>query len=192
VDPKVRENLIIMESDLIRAFLISLGKRHPHSEKLYLLGGSALCLLGSPRPTLDIDYIGDDLKKDELQLAIEEIGREMGLAVEPVPITRFIPIPEGEGTRSLFIDRFGNIDVYIYDPYAIALSKIDRGFDTDLDDVVFLVKTGHVDVNELEKIIDNALPQAHEFDMNPQEVLAHFRELRNRLSPGNPNKSALA
>jgi hypothetical protein len=183
VDPKVRENLIIMESDLIRAFLINLGKRHLHSENLYLLGGSALCLLGSPRPTLDIDYIGDDLKKDELQLAIEEIGREMGLVVEPVPISRFIPIPEGESKRSLFIDRFGNIDVYIFDPYTIALSKIDRGFDTDLDDVVFLIKNGHVEINELERVIENALPHALEFDMDPKEVLAHLQELRNRLFP---------
>jgi hypothetical protein len=138
-------------------------------------------------PTLDIDYIGDDLKKDELQLAIEEIGREMGLVVEPVPISRFIPIPEGESKRSLFIDRFGNIDVYIFDPYAIALSKIDRGFDTDLDDVVFLIKNGHVEINELERVIDNALPHAREFDMDPKEVLAHFQELRNRLSPDKAN-----
>lgn len=149
-----------METDQIHAFLVSLGKRYPHSENLYLLGGSALCLLGSPRPTMDIDYLGDDLKKGALQKVMEEAGREMGLDVEAVPINRFIPIPDDGHERNLYIGKFGKIDVYIYDPYAIALSKIDRGFDTDLDDVAFLIKNGHIEINKLERVIDNALPHA--------------------------------
>jgi hypothetical protein len=80
-----------MESNQIRAFLNNLGKRHPYSGTLFLLGGSALCLLGSPRPTLDIDYFGDDLKKDEFQQVMEDTGREMGLDVEAVPIDRRNP-----------------------------------------------------------------------------------------------------
>ncbi len=30
--------------------------------------------------------------------------------------------------------------MYVFDPYSIALSKVDRGFDTDLDDITFLIK----------------------------------------------------
>jgi hypothetical protein len=114
---------------------------------------------------------------------MEDTGREMGLDVEAVPIDRFIPIPHNENKRNLYIGRFGKIDVYIFDPYAIALSKIDRGFDTDLDDVVFLIKHKYVDIEELEQVINDALPHAHKFDMNPNEVLAHFQVLKDRLSP---------
>lgn len=49
-----------VETDKIYAFLKALGERYPQPATLFLLGGSALCLLGSPRPTLDIDYVGDD------------------------------------------------------------------------------------------------------------------------------------
>ena len=53
-------------SDQIHAFLTELGSRYGHRATLLLLGGSALCLLGSERATLDIDYVGNDIHKDEL------------------------------------------------------------------------------------------------------------------------------
>lgn len=42
----------------IIALFTEVGQRHQQPATLLLLGGSALCLLGSPRPTLDIDYVG--------------------------------------------------------------------------------------------------------------------------------------
>jgi hypothetical protein len=170
-----------MESDQIRAYLYTLGNRYTHPAQLYLLRGSALCLLGSPRPTLDIDYIGDDLKKDDLQIKMEEIAREMGLDVEAVPINSFIPVPSGGNKRSLHIGKFGKIDVYVFDPYSIALSKLERGFDIDFDDIVFLIKRGFVDLGKLEEIMNASLPRAREFDMNPNEVLVHLKALKGRL-----------
>lgn len=43
----------------LNAFLQRLGERYPHPASLYLLGGSALCLLGSPRTTVDVDQALD-------------------------------------------------------------------------------------------------------------------------------------
>jgi len=170
-----------METDRIQAFLKALGVRYPHPAQLYLLGGSALCLLGSPRPTLDIDYVGDDLKKDALQRVMDEIAGEMGLDVEAVPIERFIPVPVNKNERSLRVGKFGKIDVYIFDPYSIALSKIDRGFDTDLDDIIFLIQRGFVDFKKLALVTQDALAQSLKYDLDRAEVLAHLQELKNRL-----------
>lgn len=50
----------------IIALLTEVGQRHQQPATLLLLGGGALRLLGSPRPTLDIDYVGHDLHKDTL------------------------------------------------------------------------------------------------------------------------------
>jgi len=47
-----------LSESLIQAFLARLGERYEKPATLYLLGGSALLLLGSPRPTIDIDYLG--------------------------------------------------------------------------------------------------------------------------------------
>jgi hypothetical protein len=52
--------------ETIQIFLAEVGRRYDKPGVLYLLGGSALCLLGNSRPTLDIDYVGDDLRKDAL------------------------------------------------------------------------------------------------------------------------------
>lgn len=170
-----------MEADRIQAFFKALGVRYPHPAQLYLLGGSALCLLGSPRPTVDIDYVGDDLKKDALQKAMDEIADEMGLDVEAVPIERFIPVPVNKNERSLHVGKFGKIDVYVFDPYSISLSKIDRGFDTDLDDVVFLVQRGFVDFEKLALITQDALIQSRKYELDQTEILAHLQELKKRL-----------
>lgn len=42
--------------DHISAFLTEVGHRYQQPATLILLGGSALCLLGSKRATVDIDY----------------------------------------------------------------------------------------------------------------------------------------
>lgn len=170
-----------MESKQIHTFLTTLGERYPHPAQLVLLGGSALCLLGSPRPTIDIDYVGNDLKKNELQKTMEELASEMGLDVEAVPIDRFIPLPAGGDKRNLYVNKFGEIEVSILDPYGIALSKLDRGFDTDIDDIVFLIQRGLVEMDKMEQILQDALPNASRFDMNPSELLAHLQEVKSRL-----------
>jgi len=44
---------------VIKQFLNSFGERFPGTASFYLLGGSALCFLGSLRETLGIDYTTD-------------------------------------------------------------------------------------------------------------------------------------
>jgi hypothetical protein len=169
-----------MNKGMIQEFLARLGSRYPKQATLYLLGGSALILLGSSRDTLDIDYVGNDMQKDDLQILIEEIAAELGLEAEPVPIERFIPLPEGNEQRKIHIGQFGNVDAYIIDPYSIALSKVDRGFETDLEDLIFLIQHNQINVEELEQIIKKSLSHAGKFDFHP-EILAHFEDLKKQL-----------
>ena len=105
----------------------------------------------------------------------------MKFFVEPVALDRFIPLPEGSDQRNIRIGQFGNLEVYVADPYSIALSKLDRGFDTDLDDIVFLIQRGLIDLLALERITQNSLPRARQFDIDPDEMLAHLQTVRNRL-----------
>ena len=58
-----------MNKGLIEEFLARLGSHYLKESTLYLLGGSALILLGSSRDTLDIDYVGDDMQRNEFQIA---------------------------------------------------------------------------------------------------------------------------
>jgi hypothetical protein len=102
----------------ILAFLEEVGKRYSQPADLLLLGGGALCLLGSPRPTLDIDYVGDDLTKNELQQYIDQVAQDMGIIVEAVPIAGFVPLPEDADQRKVSVGQFGAAQVHILDPTA--------------------------------------------------------------------------
>lgn len=93
-----------------------------------------------------------------------------------------MPIPDGSDSRAIYIGQFGNLEVFIADPYSIALSKVDRGFDTDFDDIIFLIQNSYITLANLERVTLKALEKAREFDMNSSEVNAHIQELKYRLS----------
>ena len=165
----------------LKSFLAAVGARYPRPATLVLLGGSALCLLGSHRPTLDIDYVGDDLHKNELQNTIEQISQELRIPVDAVPIEQFLPVPTGANERRLLIGQFGNLEVYVLDPYTIALSKLDRGFDTDIEDILFLIRQSLITTDQLESVAVDALRQASRFDLNTGAIRTHLQTVRNLL-----------
>jgi hypothetical protein len=133
------------------------------------------------RLTIDIDFVGDDVSPSEMDQILMQAAKEMKLYVEPVPIERFIPIPAGSDERTIRIGQFGNMEVFVADPYVIALSKLDSAFDTDFDDLIFLIRRDLIELDQLEQITRNALSRAREFDMNPDDLLAHLQELKHRL-----------
>ena len=169
-----------MDNSDINSILQILGARVPSGSQLVLIGGGALSLLGSPRLTIDIDFVGDDIHPNALHRLIMEIAKELKIHVEPVPLDRFVPLPKGSAERSIYIGRFGNLEVYVADPYSIALSKLDRGFDTDFEDLIFLIQQNRISLNELERITRDALPDARKYDFHP-EILDHLQELKNRM-----------
>lgn len=169
-------------SNILHTFLQRLGERYGHPATLYLLGGSALCLLGSPRATLDVDY-DLDLQSEAraaLESTIAELATEMRLDVEPVPLAEFAPLPPGAEERRQYVGRYGQLAVYIFDLYSIALSKIARGFESDLEDVLFMLKARLVEFATLEQYFDAVLPKASRADIDPTEFLAYFAEVKKR------------
>lgn len=169
-----------MDNAEIQSVLQAIGTRVPPASRLILVGGSALSLLGSPRPTIDIDFIGDDVHPEPLHQIILEIAEELDIDAEPVPLDKFVPLPQGNEERVIRIGQYGNLEIFIADPYSIALSKVDRGADTDYDDLVFLVQHNHVDINEFEHMVQETLPHARQFDFHP-DIRKHLQELKTRL-----------
>jgi hypothetical protein len=72
------------------------------------------------------------------------------------------------------------LEIYVADPYSISLSKLDRGLDTDFEDIIFLIQKNLVSLSELEHITRDALPRAREYDLHP-DILDHLKELKNRI-----------
>jgi len=172
----------------IQQFIQRLAERYGGAGTLYLLGGGALCLLGSPRETRDVDYtfeVAPDMA-DRFRIALEEVSAELQLDLEDVPIAEFIPLPPQARERRRALGRHRQLDVYIFDPYTIALSKIARGFEADIEDVVFLLCTGVIEFAELERLFGAILPKAPQADIDRKEFRAYFEEVRRRVTPGRP------
>lgn len=169
-----------MDYEKLHSVLTIIGERVPPLSHLTLVGGSALILLGSPRVTVDIDFVGDDIHPSELHRQVMQIAKEIKIQIDPVPLERFVPLPEGHQQRVIPIGQFGNLSVSVADPYSIALSKVDRGFDEDLSDLAFLVQNNHIKFIELERMVNKAMPLAGKFDFHP-DIIAHLQELKNHL-----------
>ncbi len=170
-------------AQILDQFFLRLGQRYRRPARLFLLGGSALNLLGSPRTTLDID-IDVELPEErlvELLLAIEPLAQEMKLDVEFVPLAEFAPLPLDAATRHKPVGRYGQIELFIFDPYSIALSKIARGFESDLEDVIFLLDSKVIEFEALKSRFEDVLPLAHGKDVDPREFRAYFSEIAQRF-----------
>ena len=165
-------------------FFERLGQSCPRPVVLYLVGGSALRLLGSPRETLDVDYMADAPPESvqEFRRAMTELAAEMHLDLEEVPLGDFIPLPPLAHERRRLVGRFGLLEVYLFDPYSISLSKIARGFESDLEDVLFLLRTGAIEWAELDEHFHAILPRAAKADIDPEDFQACFLEIRQRYS----------
>lgn len=144
----------------IEHFLRLLGQRYRGGGRLYLVGGTQMVYAGFRLQTEDIDYTvqldGDD---QEFTAAVRSLIRELHISVEPAGPGDFIPLPRGWEERSRFIGRYGQLDVYAFDPISTALSKIERGSRRDIDDVLALLGRGLINVPELDVAFESVLPR---------------------------------
>lgn len=94
-------------AEAVRAFVQGLSQRYTGRGTFYLLGGSALLLLGSPRETLDVDYQAEPEPgtETEFQTALAALAAELRLDLEAVPLAEFIPLPPGAYERRRLIGR---------------------------------------------------------------------------------------
>lgn len=178
-----------MESVTSQALIIffqRLGEQFPHPAKLYLLGGSALILMGSPRATLDVDYTVelDEQYRAEFDAVLSNLAAELDLDLERVPIAEFIPLPPQANQRCKFLGRYSGLEVFIFDLYSIALSKIARGFEADFEDVEFMLRKGWIEIERLKKFYKLILPNVSKADIDAREFQRYYDELLRRIKMG--------
>ena len=100
-------------------------------------------MLGRTRRTMDIDFsLSFSEQTRSLRELMQSIADELGLELEVITLEEFVPVPANASHRHHFVGQFGFIEVYVYDPYTIALSKLARGFETDIQDILFLLDKG--------------------------------------------------
>jgi hypothetical protein len=89
---------------------------------------------------------------------VRRLAAELGRVVPPPPERRCT----WRG-RSRFRFRDGNLEVFDFDLYSQALSKLERGFELDLEDVRSMVQSGDVDPGRLHELFEAIKPQLFRF-----------------------------
>jgi hypothetical protein len=148
--------------DDIERFLQQFGQLSQQPGRLYLAGGAELVhggLRGEGATTVDIDLRMDVGDESAAETLIRQLMRQLSINVELASPADFIPLPSDWQTRSPFVGRYGDTDVFYFDYYALALSKIARGTSRDLSDVLLLAQNGLIQRDELETAYQQILPQ---------------------------------
>lgn len=171
----------------LEKFLAALGARVRHPARVILTGGASMLRRGLRGETVDVDlvYEVDPRFDTEIALAIRDLKNDLDINVELAEPGQFIPVPRGRRARFDDGGRYGDIDVYLDDPYTIALSKLDRGSESDLRDVRLLVSAKLVDLAELEaKAREIASPETPGFlRVDLDRLLARLAFVRGEPPP---------
>ena len=144
----------------IESFLQQLGKAFRKPARLYLVGGAALVHMGVRSGfTQEIDVQVSGASEGDLIVAIQRMIERLQINVEFASPVDFIPLPEQWEAHAQFVGRYGTIDVFYFDFYSIALSKMERGNSRDIADVKLLVEQRIIALDELDNAYQEVLAQ---------------------------------
>lgn len=129
---------------------------------MYLTGGATAVLEGWRQSTVDID-VRFEPDSDAALSRIGEIKERLGVNVELASPLDFLPALDSWRERSRFRFREGNLEVFDFDPYSQALSKLERGFELDLADVRSMVSSGRVEPKKLSELFEGIESQLYRF-----------------------------
>lgn len=88
----------------------------------------------------------------------------------------FIPLPSGYRERSAFIGRHGQLDIFHFDLYSVALSKIERATGEDISDVIALLRTERIEISKLRECFQDIFPRLAKDSLkqNPDKFKRNF------------------
>jgi hypothetical protein len=140
-------------------FLDRLGASATAAGTCFITGGASALLLGWREATIDVDLKFDPEPAGVFD-AIPALKRALQVNVELAAPSDFLPPLRQWRERCKFIGRYGQLEVYHYDFYSQALSKLERGHAKDLLDVREMLRRQLV---------------------NPAELLAHATAIRPEI-----------
>ncbi len=170
----------------VEDFLKNLGRNFRKAGRLYLVGGAALVHSGvRPGSTVDIVIEISGENEGEMIDAIQRLIQQMNINIEFASPRDFMPLPKHWLTQSRYIGRYGTVDVFYFDFYSIALSKMQRGSDLDLNDVKLLLQQGMITLEGLDQAYKEVFAQLKETSyrkkLNPQQFAERYAAVRALL-----------
>jgi hypothetical protein len=168
------------DAERIAQLARELGRVVPPGSRMYLTGGATAVLEGWRESTVDVD-VRFEPDSDAALSRIRDLKEELDLNVELASPLDFLPPLPGWQERSRFRLREGNLEVFDFDPYSQAMSKLTRGFDLDLADVRSMVESGQVEPTKLRELLEAIEPELFRFPaVDPPSLRAAAEALSDR------------
>lgn len=169
------------DAERIRRLARELGRAVAPGTRMYLTGGATAVLEGWRDSTVDID-VRFEPDSDAALNRIKGLKEELSVNVELASPLDFLPPLDGWQDRSRFRFREGNLEVFDFDPYSQALSKLQRGFELDLKDVQSMVRSGQVEPGRLLELYEGIEPELFRFPaVDPPSLRAAIESLSEGL-----------
>ncbi len=146
--------------------------------ELHCLGGFVVTVLyGLARPTADVDVLvitprGESERLIDLAGKGSAIHSKYGLYLDLVTVTT-VPDDYEQRLTEMFPGAFRHLRLFAFDPYDVALSKLERNIQRDRDDVKHLARTVPLDLDLLQK--------RYEKELRPYLALPEREDLTLRL-----------
>jgi hypothetical protein len=151
-----------VDESRLRELAIRLGRAARGPTRIYLTGGASAVLEGWRGSTADVDLrFEPDL--DELLRELPVLKESLGVNIELASPPDFIPELPGWRWRSPLVFQEGHVAVHHFDFYSQALSKIERGFQQDLDDVGKMIESGLVTPARLRELYETIEPELYRY-----------------------------
>jgi hypothetical protein len=169
-----------VDEQRIRELAAALGRVARFRVRMYLTGGATAVIEGWRQSTIDVD-VRFEPESDELLRELPALKERLDLNIELVSPPDFIPELPGWRERSPMLFRAGNVDVHHFDPYAQALSKIERGFVQDRDDVRQMLERGLIEPARLVELFAAIEPELFRYPaIEPASFRRKVEELFGR------------
>jgi hypothetical protein len=146
----------------LRELARRLGRVASGSTRIYLTGGASAVLEGWRGSTIDVD-LRFEPDVDALLRELPALKEDLDVNIELASPPDFIPELPGWRDRSPFVFREGAVSIHHFDFYSQALSKIERGFSQDLDDVASMLASGLVEPIRLRELYEAIEPELYRY-----------------------------
>ncbi len=151
-----------VDATRLRAFMKALAREARGPLQVYLVGGSTAVLEGWREATIDIDLAFGE-SDDAVLRALPGLKERFDVNVELASPADFIPMKPGWQDRSPFVAQEGVVTFRHFDFYAQALAKIERGHETDRNDVKAMLARGLVTGPGLLEYFEAIEPALYQF-----------------------------
>lgn len=175
----------VISRENIEQFLHILARQFPEPSNLYLTGDAVFVHMGLRVSTTNVlQLLVETTEEERMFELMQHCASSLHLTVEISSPEELIPIPWTWQDQAKYAGPYGYIDVFYFDFVSLALSKIARGSEADLNDIWLLLQRKLLNLHDLDDAYLEVQPRMGRkpYDhIQPAQFANHYSQVRKWL-----------